>query len=270
MSQQPVDTQSAYQKDGVQYLQKIIQLFGGYKKRGVEFLKIAPGLSVLDVGCGTGEDALAIAGFIGPNGNVVGVDNNETMLQAAKQCAASAPLPVTFQTADAAKLPFDDNMFDRVRADRVFQHLKNPEAALNEMIRVTKKDGWISVLDVDWATLLVDSADQSLTRKIMNYHYQHQTNGSAGIQLYGLLKRSALTDVEAYAETVCVTEWPVASMIWGLEIFARKAAADGAISNDEVLAWLKDLETRSQNGQFFSSITGFVVRGRKPFTIFPR
>jgi len=263
MSHQPHDAQSAYQKDGVQYLQKIIQLFGGYKKRGVEFLKIAPGLSVLDVGCGTGEDAIAIASFIGPNGKVVGVDNNETMLQAAKQRAASVTFPVTFQTADVSKLPFDDNTFDRVRADRVFQHLKNPKSALDEMIRVTKKDGWISVLDVDWASLLVDSAHTDLTRKILNYHYKHQVNGSAGMQLYGLFKRTTLADVEAYAETVCVTEWPIASMIWGLEVFARKAAAENVISNDEILAWLKDLETRSHNGQFFSSITGFVVRGRK-------
>lgn len=263
MSQPASDAQSAYQKDGVQYLQKIIQLFGGYKKRGVEFLKIAPGLSVLDVGCGTGEDAIAIAGFIGPNGNVVGVDNNETMLQAAKQRASSTPLPVSFQTADVSKLPFGDNTFDRVRADRVFQHLKNPEAALTEMIRVTKPDGWISVLDVDWFSLLVDSANPELTRKILAYHYKHQINGSAGIQLYGLFKRASLQDVEAYAETVCVNEWPIASMIWGLEVFARKAAAENTIPNDDVLTWLKDLETRSHNGQFFSSITGFVVRGRK-------
>ena len=263
MAPQSDDAQSVYQKDGVQYLQKIIQLFGGYKKRGVEFLKIAPGLTVLDVGCGTGEDAIAIAGFVGPSGHVTGVDNNDTMLQAALQRAQSVPLPVSFQAGDAGHLPFEPNSFDRVRADRVFQHLKNTDAALAEMIRVTKPGGWVSVLDVDWASLLIDSTDTALTRKILQFHYQHHVNGSAGIQLYGLFKRSALTDVEAYAETVCVTEWPIASMIWGLDVFARKAAASGVITQDESVEWMADLQTRSQSGLFFSSITGFVVRGRK-------
>jgi ubiquinone/menaquinone biosynthesis C-methylase UbiE len=263
MSQQTGDTQSAYQKDGVQYLQKIIQLFGGYKKRGVEFLKVAPGLKILDVGCGSGEDAIALAGIVGPAGKVVGVDNNETMLQSARQNAKAAPFPVTFEQSDATKLPFESNTFDRVRADRVFQHLNETEAALNEMIRVTKPDGWISVLDVDWASLLIDTADTELTKKIMDFHFRHQVNGSAGSRLFGLFKRSPLVDVEVYAETVCVTEWPIASMIWGLEIFARKAAASGVISMTEALGWISDLEKRHQHGQFFSSITGFVVRGRK-------
>jgi len=263
MTQPETTPQNAYQKDGAQYLQKIIQLFGGYKKRSFAFLNLAPGQHVLDVGCGTGDDAMAMAGFLGPDAKIIGMDHNEAMLQPARERAHAAGLPVEFVQGDAVRLPFPDDTFDRVRADRVFQHLENMDDALAEMIRVAKRGAWISVLDVDWASLLIDSSDPVLTRNILQYQFHFQVNGSAGSQLYGVFKRSPLTSVEAYAETVCVTEWPIANMIWGLDVFVEQAAESGIITKAEALSWIADLEARHRDGQFFSSITGFVVRGQK-------
>ncbi len=263
MTQPSIPNQTAYQKDGVQYLQKIIQLFGGYKKRGLAFLQVGPDQHVLDVGCGSGEDAVAIAGIVGPGGNVAGTDNNEDMLRAARQLAEKAGVHATFEFAEAHDQPFEDNTFDRVRSDRVFQHLHKPAETLAEMIRVTKHGGWISVLDVDWASLLIDSADPALTRTILSYHYRHHVNASAGTQLHRLGKEAGLADVETYAETVCVTDWPVAAMIWGLDAITRKAVAEGAVSAADMDRWTKDLERRHRDGTFFGSITGFIVRGRK-------
>ncbi len=263
MTSASATNQTAYQQDGVHYLQKITQLFGGYKKRGLMFLQLAPGQQVLDVGCGTGEDAAAIAGIVGPTGRVVGADNSETMLTAARQLAAKTGLPVSFDQAEAHDLPYENNTFDRTRSDRVFQHLARPADALAAMKRVTKSGGWISVLDVDWSSLLMDSADPSLTRTILAFHFRNHVNGSAGTQLYRLFKDAELADVEAYAETVCVTDWSIAAMIWGLEAIARKAVAEGVVSEADMIRWIADLDQRSRAGTFFSSITGFVVRGRK-------
>jgi len=263
MTSSSASNQTAYQQDGVQYLQKIIQLFGGYKKRGLQFLQLAPGQQVLDVGCGTGEDAAAIAGIVGPTGKVFGVDNNETMLFAARQLATKNGLTISFEQADADNLPYASNSFDRTRSDRVFQHLHRPAEALAEMERVTKSGGWVSVLDVDWASMLIDSANPALTRTILDYHYRHHVNGSAGTQLYRLFKEASLADVEAYAESVCVTEWPIAAMIWGLDAITRKAVVEGVVSEADMNTWIADLDQRSRDGTFFSSITGFVVRGRK-------
>lgn len=256
--------QTAYQKDGVQYLQKVIALFGGYKKRGFAFLQLAPGLHVLDVGCGSGEDAVAIAGIVSPSGKVTGIDNNEDMLHAARQLAAKTGAPVAFEFAESHDLPYEDDTFDRTRADRVFQHLHKPADTLAEMIRVTRHGGWISVLDVDWASLLIDAAHPALTRRILEYHYRHHVNGSAGLHLHRMFKDAALADVETYAETVCVTDWPVAAMIFGLDAITRKAVAEGAIPAADMEQWIKDLEQKHRDGRFFSSITGFIVRGRKP------
>ena len=47
------------------------------------------------------------------------------------------PDSVEFHLGDVYSLTFPDDSFDAVRADRVFQHLLDPSAALAEMRRVT-------------------------------------------------------------------------------------------------------------------------------------
>jgi SAM-dependent methyltransferase len=260
------DRQSEYEKDAVRYLGRITELFGGYKQRSFEFLNLAPGLSALDVGCGAGDDLAALARVLGPEGRAVGVDASEDMLAAARKKTAGAPGAVEVLAADAASLPFEDHSFDRARADRVFQHVPDPSAALGEMIRVLRPGGWLTVLDVDWHSLLIDAADLENTSRLVSFASQSVPHPAVGRRLYGLFRRAGLEGVDAYAETVCVREWPVARVIWGLDVLACKAADAGALTPSETEDWMADLEARDADGAFFAAITGFVVRGRKPKT----
>jgi len=58
-------------------------------------LDLRPGAHVLDIGCGTGDDAREIAGLVSPSGRVVGIDTSEAMIAEAKRraagCAPSLP-----------------------------------------------------------------------------------------------------------------------------------------------------------------------------------
>ena len=95
-----------------------------------------------------------------PSGRVVGVDNSQIMINEAQKRSTSLGLPVEFRRGDVTGLPFDNGVFDATRADRVFQHLADPEKALHEMIRVTRPGGTVGVLDPDWETLVVDSPNK--------------------------------------------------------------------------------------------------------------
>ncbi|MBV9579053.1 MAG: class I SAM-dependent methyltransferase, partial [Chloroflexi bacterium] len=68
-----------------------------------EFLELRPGQRCLDVGCGIGEDARAIAEAFGAQ--VIGIDNNPRMIEVAQSRSAAFP-HVTFETAEASKLRF--------------------------------------------------------------------------------------------------------------------------------------------------------------------
>jgi ubiquinone/menaquinone biosynthesis C-methylase UbiE len=50
-----------------------------YKQEIMEQLALSVGATILDVGCGTGQDAQDLARAVGPRGRVVGIDSSETI-----------------------------------------------------------------------------------------------------------------------------------------------------------------------------------------------
>jgi SAM-dependent methyltransferase len=254
----------AYEQEKSLYLDRVRELFGDYKRHSVAFCDLAPGHHVLDVGCGTGDDALAIAGIVGPGGQVTGVDNDPAMIAEARRRAGDKLPHLSFSEADAAALPLEPESVDRARSDRVFQYVHDPQAALHDMVRVTRPGGLVTVFDADWETLVVDSGDRDLTRKILHHTCDQQGNGWSGRTLYRLFKDCELTDVEVTTESICVYDKQMAAFIWGLDVFAARARDDGVISPADARRWLQDLDTRDRDGRFFAAFFGFGVRGRKP------
>lgn len=115
-----------------------IDSFQVYKRESYSLMNVGEGSCVLDVGCGAGDDVLALAQIVGSKGRVVGIDNSETMIAEATKRVAGAVAQIEFQVKDAHDLDFEDDTFDGCRADRVFQHLERPKQALSEMTRVAR------------------------------------------------------------------------------------------------------------------------------------
>ena len=95
----------------------------------------------LDSGCGTGALAFALAPVVA---EVVGVDVRGDYLEAARE---AAPANVRFVEGDAQQLPFGYGMFDLVGCHRVLHHVRRPELAVSELVRVTRTGGRILVVD---------------------------------------------------------------------------------------------------------------------------
>jgi ubiquinone/menaquinone biosynthesis C-methylase UbiE len=99
--------------------------------RLVALARLAPGMRVLDAGCGAGAASIPAAAVVGPRGQVTGIDLAETMLARARRHAQAADLrQVTFQRADAVAPPFKPGSFDAVLASLVVYLLPGPAAAL--------------------------------------------------------------------------------------------------------------------------------------------
>ena len=114
-----------------------------YKRLSYKLLDLKPGNTVLDLGCGLGDDARALAEFVAPTGRVVGVDVEEKMIEAALARQAEEPTvpDVEFARADGEQLPFADDTFDAVRIDRMLQHADAPDRVLAEVYRALKPGG---------------------------------------------------------------------------------------------------------------------------------
>lgn len=106
---------------------------------------IAPGLSVLDLGSGTGYPALLAAKEVGPTGHVTGVDFSGEMLDAARRKAEALGLGnIKFKECDVTDLPFEDSSFDAVTSRFCLMFLPDLAKTLSEVFRVLKPGGRFS------------------------------------------------------------------------------------------------------------------------------
>ena len=111
--------------------------------------RLQTGESVLDVGCGTGNLAIAAKRTVGGSGAVYGVDASPEMTARATKKARRAGVEVTFKNAFAQSLPFQDATFDAVLSTVMLHHLPRParkELAL-EIRRVLRPGGRFVVID---------------------------------------------------------------------------------------------------------------------------
>lgn len=235
-----------------------------YKRRTFALLDVRQGDQILDVGCDVGDDVRALARMVGSSGRVVGVDANEDAIVSARHQNQGVSLPIEFHVADAHQLDFPDNTFDGCRSDRTFQHLKDPQKALQELIRVARPGGRIVVCDPDWETLVVDSPGKAITRKLLKFRCDGFTTGWMGRQLPALFRKCGLLDITIVPHTLILTDYNLANQVFFLRKTVDGARAAGVITMLEGAAWLKQIENASRSGHFFSSVTGFLVRGRKP------
>ncbi len=100
---------------------------------------VAAGQRVLDVGCGPGALTTELVQRLGPE-EVAAIDPSEPFVAAARERHPG----VMVEHASAEDLPFPDDAFDAALAQLVVHFMSNPVAGLQEMSRVTRKDGVVA------------------------------------------------------------------------------------------------------------------------------
>lgn len=114
-------------------------------QRGEEFverLDLKPGMRVLDVACGTGNQSLPAARI---GADVTGLDHAPNLLAQARAAAAKEGLKIRFIEGDAEELPFEPGEFDVAMSMFGAMFAPRPERVASEFLRVCKRGGLIAM-----------------------------------------------------------------------------------------------------------------------------
>ena len=105
---------------------------------------IAPGMRVLDIGCGVGDVSLLAAEMVSSSGTVVGVDRSEQAVALARQRAAAAGMDHVRFTASELEAFSPDQPFDALIGRLILAYLPDPAATLRRLSGLVRPGGTVA------------------------------------------------------------------------------------------------------------------------------
>ncbi|MFC4111059.1 methyltransferase domain-containing protein [Nonomuraea zeae] len=218
------------------------------RARSYELLRLRPGDSAVDVGCGAGR---AVAELYDRKVAAVGVDVSEEMIAVAQQRWPDAD----FRIGNAYSLPLGDHEVTGYRADKVFHELNDAIRALAEANRVLAPGGRTVLIGQDWDTFVIDSEQPDLTRTIVHARAELTPNPRAARSYRNLLLGSGFREVEVEVHVGVFTDKTMLGMVTGI---AEAVHAAGIITREQYDAWTAEQIRRAEQNRLFLALPLFV------------
>lgn len=231
------------------------------KQRSIEVLNIQKGEKILEVGCGLGEDAEAIGYKVGHTGQVIAIDNSEKMLKEAIQ--KSLVKSVIYKLDDAHHLSFKNDFFDACHTDRLLVSQKKAHNIIEELIRVIKPGGQISITEVDPLSITLYPYNKN-TQVILEQINNTFVNPYMGRQLPSLLIDNGLENLTVIPEILMIRSYSTLRKIFPLETLFTNILENHLLTKEELLEWDKDMEQADKKGKLLYTVNFFIVVGSKP------
>ncbi len=124
--------------------------FGNWHRAALNAMALDSSVSILDVGCGTGQFLRSVAQSTGRGDLLTGLDPEPAMLSEARRLASSDAQRrcIRWVRGFGECLPFPDATFDRVTAQFSLRNMNDWHRGLSEMIRVLRPSGRLIVLEM--------------------------------------------------------------------------------------------------------------------------
>jgi ubiquinone/menaquinone biosynthesis C-methylase UbiE len=235
------------------------------KRSSISMLALRAGDRVLDLGCGPGDDLLEIAEVVGPRGRAIGVDSSSSLILEARRRAGDGRSWIEFVHADALALPFEDSSFEACRSDRTIQHIPEPRAALEELLRVTTPGGIVVISEMLNALHVPEDRDLTVHRAILKRFWSNdERRGWIGYLLPLLMAQAGFEKIHIERDDVRITAYDEAAQLLQLHALTDAAVRAGDVAGDAADAWLSMIKEdfRTERSQLRSSFIH--VNARRP------
>lgn len=222
--------------------------------------------TVLDLGCGTGVAARAIAGRPDFAGTVLGIDIAPFLVETADRLTREEGLAekVSFRIGDTHSLDLGDGEFDAVVAHTLLSHVSDPLGTLKEARRVLKRGGRIGIFDGDYASMTFGHEDPEKGRA------HDEALVAAMITQPRVMRRMPRMLREAGLELVGSFPYVLAEVgqadFWApaMKSFRMLLPKAGAMSEADANTWVDYLEKASDDGVFFGASNFYSYVARRP------
>lgn len=224
--------------------------------------------SVLDVGCGKGDDLQRMAQVALEGVHLFGIDSSATAIEAARAATEGDTCFSWHQANVSEYLPFADGQFDALFSVNLLECVADKDALMAEMARVLRPGGQIVCAHWDWDTQTINGADKALVRKIVQTFSDWQQDwmpacdGWMGRRLWPTFQRSGLFTGRIETYTLTNTEfapgWYGYDQIQAFGALARR----GLIAPDDYTRFYDDVTAQAARGEYFYSLTLYVYVGK--------
>ena len=259
------------------YRALITQMFAPLTSALVEEARIGPGDKVLDIGGGSGEPSLTIAGIVGPTGSVMFTDPVVGMVETAQAEAGRRALTnIHFKQCSADDLPFADGTFDVAVGRLSAMFFADPVIGVREALRVIRNAGYIAlaVWSVEEANPFFSTVNDAVDRFVESAEQDPDAPDAFRFATHG--KLAAILE-KAGAEKVTERqlnfqiEAPISfEQFWQLRTEMSESLRKAmAILTPDQLPAVKQAAADAAERYFVSEIMNFpaealIVTGRKP------
>jgi ubiquinone/menaquinone biosynthesis C-methylase UbiE len=217
--------------------------------------RLSPSAQILELGCGTGVVARAIAKREDFSGRITGVDQSPALIEAARRLATEEGVDqrIEFRVGDVHSLDFAEASFHAVIAHTLLSHVADPLTVLKEAARVIQPEGLVVIFDGDYASLTFAYSDPVLAKAMDEAIMAIIVNNQRVMRdLPRLLRQAGLELAETMADVYA--EIGTSSFFSGAaETYAPLVARAELLPAVQVETWLAEQREALQQGTFFAA-----------------
>jgi ubiquinone/menaquinone biosynthesis C-methylase UbiE len=243
----------------ISYLEETGKVLKELKKHTyMPFMSVAEGV-IIDLGCGTGFDVINIAGLVNADVKVVGIDHDPEMINRAEASSVNMPR-AEFILCEADAIPYGDSSIAGMRAERLIQHLEEPEKVIREVFRVLKQGDPFLIIETDWRSLSLYDKNVEIEEKLNQYLTKKKVNnGAAARKLTSYLENNNFRNIQMEIIPFVVKSLKEANEYLWIGHILKEMLEKKYIDQQEYDLFKSSLEEADKNNYFACSINLVVV-----------